>query len=273
MVRMRAYINALVIFLCLALPANAAAPLEDLDFKGQYSFALGGIPFGKLGMEFTQAPTHYSATSDITLTGVVRLFINHTSHTTSSGTGADFRYTNTVYESTYQTRKKPKHVKIERKNGRITYEIAEPPGDGKSRGPVAAADKNPALDPLTIGLGMRTELARALRDGRTHFSLNYYDGRRLTQVDLTLQGERTITIGGQDYETYVVDATRKAIAGYTAKEQASIGPNDPTLTLFFSKDKRLLPLRLQVPLLFGTASATLVRECGESESCLMGLRT
>jgi len=253
-----AFFNSLIAFLLLTQPAYATDILPPTQFSGTYQFTLAGIPFGRAEIDFSQSAEHYKAKSTVQSIGLARLFVQHDSLTASLGSGADFHYANSLYESDYATRKKKKYVKMVRENNVIAKEIITPPDNRQTRPAVDAALKKNAVDPLEFGLMMRVEAARALAENKNSFSINYYDGRRLMQVDFSVVGNKLIRINGKKFATTLITAQRKPIAGFTQKELADITPNDPTLSIFMSNDTRFVPLKLEIQLAFGTASAVLV---------------
>ncbi len=232
--------------------------MPAIDFKGRYMFSVAGIPFGTMDIAFTQDASQYNASSEIHTTGITRIFVQHDSTTAASGKGKNFLYTDVHYESDYQTRKKKKYVKIIRAHGVISEEVILPPDNRAVRPAVADALKNKSFDPLSYGLAIRSELTRALADKRTEFTLNYYDGRRLTEGTFVIVGQKIIKMGDKKTSTIFVTATRKTLAGFTQNELDDIKPNEAPLVMYFSDDDRHLPLRLEYPLIFGTASATLM---------------
>jgi len=256
MVRMRRLINSLLLLLCSAFPAYAADINTPLDFKGRYDFAMGGIPFGKIDVAFEQDATKYSAVSNIKTVGIVKIFVEHQSHTTSKGTGANFSYPNVEYSSRYTTKGKPREADFKRTNGVITFEHVLPPEDPNNRPPVAIDLKSKAYDPVSLALGLRSEIAKLLASGGKGFTLDYYDGRRLTRGSFQYVGEKNITIGGKKYPVYTLSASRSPIAGFTAKELKRMKDKEPPLFIYLAKDT-LIPLRLELKLILGTAAATL----------------
>ena len=59
----------------------------------------------------------------------------------------------------------------------------------------------------------------------------------------------------------------------TPTELAGFDPKEPTLYIYYTDNARLIPIRLEAGLAFGTISATLIKECGpQVESCLLGLK-
>lgn len=253
------YINILLVFLLCATPAKAEEALVPLTFKGQYIFALGFIPFGKLDINFTHSSTQYNATSDVHSTGIARMFVQHDSKTTSRGAGSDYVYGDTFYESHYQTRKKKRYVKWVRKDGKTSEEEVIPPDNRDIRPAVAEELKTNAFDPLAFGLALRSNVATALKEKQKSFTLNFYDGRRLTEATFTYVGYKIVKIHGKKYSTHEFTATRKPIAGFTKGDMEDFEEPDPLLHIFFSYDERLIPIRAEADVGFGVVSATLVQ--------------
>lgn len=264
------FFNMLPLFvLLLAAPAVAAPALENgappVNFKGLYRFGFSGIEFGKLGMEVRQGPGGYAITSDIMTTGLVRVFVKHSSHTTVSKTGPDL-----VYEASYKTKNKPKYVKMTKKGDNFTEVIATPPDSSGEREPVSAEQREGAYDPLSFVLAMRKELHTIQRDGRKTYSLLYYDGRRVTKGTFRLLGKETIMLNKTEYKVIKVAARRELIAGFTPKERRNYNEKEPDVLIYYSDDEKLLPIHLEAKMTFGTISATLEKQCQEGESCLLG---
>ena len=247
-----------------AQPADTQQPLA---IKGIYRFDIAGFPIGQMGIEVNQTLAHYAITSDIMTTGLVKVFVKHSSHTTVSGTGLE-----AAYESRYQTKGKKKYVKMVTHDGVTGGEVLVPPDNPTARPPVPTSIKKNVADPLTIILRMRDELWKAEKNHTDHFSLMLYDGRRLTQVNFAVGSKKTMHYGGKDVPVILVSLSRKFIAGFTKTELSDRDPNEPPARLYFTDDARLLPIRAEFNMLFGTASATLVRECTGTESCLLGIK-
>jgi ribosomal protein L24E len=255
MVRISRHIKLIAAIIFLAWPAAADNPTLMLDFSGHYDFALGGIPFGQMEMKMSQKPTHYNVSADIAMVGIAKIFVQHESHTISKGSGQNFYYSDTEYESTYQTRKKPKYVKWVKKNSATISEIIRPPDNRASRPAVENDKKSSAYDPLLFALALRVEMAQAIKHDSKTITMSYYDGRRLARVYCSLNGKTTIRISGREYPVYSVTAHRTPLGGFTKKELSHM-KNDPYATIYFSEDT-LIPVRLEVPIIFGIASATL----------------
>lgn len=255
MVNMTRYIKILLAFLFISAPAVAQTP-PALDFKGRYDFTLAAVPFGAIDVSMSQGPGYYRAVSDITTVGIAKVFVQHKSHTESRGTGADFKYPEVTYESKYETKGKPKSARFVKRGGVIVEDYVQPADHRTARTPVSVEAKSKAWDPVALALGMRIELARIIKGGGKDFSLDYYDGRRLTRGNFSYVGEQTVKIKGVKYPVYVVTGSREPIAGFTDKELKRMAQKEPTLTVYFTKDT-LVPLKLELPLGLAMASATL----------------
>lgn len=257
MVHPTRYIKLLLVFSLLSYNAQADEPLIPVNFTGHYDFTLAGIPFGKADMVLTQTPTTYKASADVATTGIARVFVQHLSQTTSSGNGTNFHYDNVSYESRYETKRKPKHVQWKKKDGRFVSELVEPADNRAIRPAVPENQKIAAYDPIAFALAMRSKLLESLKSGEKTFSVDMYDGRRLTRADFTANGEAVIKLGGKSYPVYRLLARRTAVSGFTKTELSRIDPNEPTLTIYFSHDEKMIPIRLEAPLMFGIVAATL----------------
>lgn len=266
------FFNILFYLILLPYPTFAAEALTPVNFKALYEFDFGNIPIGRMGIEIEQTPVHYDIAADIMTTGIVKLFVKHSSHTTVDASGENFLYPSLDYESNYQTKKKKKYVHFIYKNGVETQETLVPPENRQTRPEVPADLKKNAADPLSFLLRMRQALWQAWRDGEKSFTINAYDGRRLYEADFTVKGKGTIGYNGRQMPVIAVDVKRKPLAGFTASEMAEFDHPEPVLHVYFSDDERMLPIRLEASAFLGTISATLAKECRTGESCLLGIK-
>ena len=276
MVTKRSFFN--ILFLFLSYPASAADTLtainpDPIQFKGIYNFELSGVPLGKLGIEVQQTKRDYTIVSDVVTSGLVKLFVKHSSHTMVDATGSqDFAYTEATYESHYQTRNKKKYVKMLTKDGITGDETLVPPDNPLTRPKVTADLKKDVVDPLSLTLRMRSELWKAQQNHTPQFTIRMYDGRRLSEIHFVVGEKKTLRYNDGKVPVIMVSVSRKMIAGFTKTELEDFDPKEPELRLYFTDDARLLPLRAEFTLMFGTASATLAKECLANESCLFGLK-
>lgn len=258
--------------LLIASPAVAAAPFTPLHFNGLYEVNLGSVRFAKVGIEVEQESDHYSIVMDIAVTGIIKLFTRHTSHTTVDGSGHHFSYPERAYESRYRIKKKRKYVHMVYDAGTVKSQTLEPPENPAKRPPVSADLKKGSYDPLSFILKMRQEMIEASKNGKTAFSVSVYDGRRLTHANFSDVGKKTIRLDGKKTPVVFASVKRELVAGFTASELEDFNPSEPALSIYFSDDERMMPLRLETGFWLGTLSATLVKECRTGESCLLGLK-
>lgn len=243
----------------------AAEALPPVNYKAIYRFSGAGIEFGRIGMEVQENGKTVSATADIMTSGLMRMLVKHSSHSTLNMTNGSG-----VYESNYKTRKKARYVKMVVKNGVIVEETRVPSDPPDKRPPVPDELKKNAHTPLGFMLAMREATFNALQSGTPEYTLYFYDGRRLTQADFVLKGRQTFTLDGKKTPAIVVVGKRKPLAGFSKSELDKADPNEPSLTIYYSDDGRFIPLHMQAPLMIGTLAATLTKECAEGESCLLG---
>ncbi len=260
----------IIMLMGLGLSPVAAQDPPPLVFKGIYEFAFDTIRIGQMGIEIEETPTTYAITSDIVTSGLLKLIVKHSSHTTVDASAGE-PHPLITYESNYQTRNKKKYVKMVYENGQVT-ETIEPPEPPGKRPPVPAALKNNAFDPLSFALAIRRSVLEARAQGKKTYKLNVYDGRRLTEASFYLKQNRSITYRGQPLQVTQVQVRRRLVAGFTQSELAKVDPDEPAVQMYVPLTGNGMPVRLEVRFLFGMLSATLVKECRTGESCLLGLR-
>lgn len=267
------FFNMLLIAgLTLGNPALAEDGPPPLTFKGSYEFDFAGVLFGKMGIEAEQSATGYAITSDVASAGIAKLFNKHSSHTTVDGSDKDFVYSSVKYASDYQTNKKRKSVKLTYKNGVVSKETLVPPDNPATRPAVAAALKKGSVDLLTLNLKLREGVWKAMHGGDQNFTVKTFDGRRLTQVNVSVADKKTLLMNEKKVPTVRVAVRRTMLAGYTKSEKADYDPDEPTLWLYYSDDERLVPVKIEMGFLFGKITGTLIKECRTGESCLLGIK-
>ncbi len=254
-----------------AAETNAIPALAPLNYKVIYAFSYAGVNFGKTGIEISQTPTQYDITCDVTSTGIVNAFVKHSSHTTVKATGEGGHYDALVYESNYQTKKKPKYVHMTVKNGEITEEQALPPDNRATRPEVSKEQKDKAVNPLSLIFAMRQGLHDAMVAKKDSFSLLLYDGRRLTQVNFAVIGNTSVPIDKVNTDVVQVDISRKLLEGWTQSELGDGKAKEPVVHAYFSRDARFIPILFEVPMWLGTIRASIAKVCTSDDSCLLGI--
>lgn len=264
---LRRLFNICLLTVLWSPPAMGQEALAPLHFKGQYVFSFARVEFGRMGLEAEQEKDGAKLICDISTTGIVKLFVQHSSHSTLQQTGE-----NGVYESNYKTRKKAKYVKILSRNSKVISEELVPPEAPGKRSAVPADIKKQAHSPLEFLLEMRKNLYNSMKSGVSDYSLFFFDGRRLTQGHFTIEGRKTIRIGEKKYKTIKVAARRTLIGGFTKDEIEEYEPDEPTVYLYYSDDERLIPLRIEFKLGLVTVAATLRTQCEARGECLLDIK-
>lgn len=268
----RFYNIPLLCLLILSSPTAAEEPTSSLEFKGIYDVGLGKVRFARVGLEMEQTPKSYGITSDIIITGILKWFTKHQSHTTSEGTGSNFAYTERSYESNYFTKKKHKNVKMVYAKGRlpdITLLPPEPPGN---RSEIKKELLLNHFDPLLAILKMREQLRKTLQEEQDSFMLDVFDGRRMYRANFSIVGKKELLFNDKKTPVIVTSLRRELKGGFTKSELKKYDPKEPSLTVYFTDDERMMPIRVETHFWFGQISATLVKECRTGESCLFGLK-
>ncbi len=261
-----------IVYFLSCQTAFAADTLAPLNFKGIYEFRLGGLLVGKLGIEAEESASGYAIACDIKSAGVASIFTKHSSHTTVDGTYNRTSYPDIVYQTNYQTKKKKRSVRLVYKDAEITKEEVVPPDNRATRPAVDAHLKNAAYDPLTLNIRLRQAVWNAVQSGKPDFTLSVYDGRRLTELNGAVEGKRTLRDGNRKQPVVTVSVRRKLVAGFTKSELEDYDPKEPALLMYYSNDRRFVPIRAEAPLLFGSLTGVLVKQCATGESCLFGIR-
>jgi len=265
--------NIPVLLLLIAPGAGfAAEPVIPFTFHGLYEVNLGNIRFAKMGLEIEQQSDYYKVKGDIKVTGIVKMFTQHSSHTTVDGSGDNFNYPARAYETRYRTKKKHKYVKLIYESNTVKTEVLEPPENPAKRPVVPNTLKKNSYDPLSFILKMRMEIISALKSNKKDFSLNVYDGRRLTKANFNIIGRKAIRLDGKKTDVVIATVKRELTAGFTESEREDYSAYEPVITIYFSDDARFIPLKFETSFWLGTLSATLIKECRTGESCLLGIK-
>ncbi len=250
------YKMLIALFLASAQTAWAAEPMNH--FIGQYDFSWSGFRLGWLALEVDENDKAYSMRLKVESAGLVNLFTHHTDDTVVKGARSGQIYHPELYESHYQTKNKPRYIKLMfNKKGVVTEEINEPPEDRTLRPEVPHALKDGAYDPLTLMM--------ALRNGATES--RSFDAKHLFAVHSAHEaGAEPVTFGKYSVTGYTL--SRTPLAGITQKEAQSYAKGEPPLTLYLSADARQIPVGVSIPFLLSHIRGILVKECATWDACV-----
>jgi len=255
---MRLYKPLLLVFLFGLHSAYADDAPEKLHFNGRYLFAWNGITLGRLVLGIEERKDRYALHLLVSSEGIVNLFTRHVSDTEASGIIKDGKYMPRHYESHYQTKHKPRHIKLTfNQEGAVIEEINEPPEDRSDRPEVPHKLKDGAYDPLSGMMAIRAGL----------LVLPAFDAKRLYEVKAVPDDKTVLRLAGKKYAATGYIFSRTPLAGMTAKEMKEYSKGEPPLSFYFSDDARHIPLLIRLPMMLGSVEGKLVKECATWEEC------
>lgn len=180
---------------------------------------------------------------------------------------AEFRlYENRVspekFKSKTSLRDKTRNINLTySENGKkLTKDSVIPPDNRKKRPAVSGKNKLATYDPLSALFEARRRVKEAFEEDKFgksdkyKFTLPIYDGRRRTDINFKLSRK-----ANKD-NLYILDVSRKAIEGYTAKELENVKKGEAVITLYLSP-MDYLPIKAEGKHPLGTATAEVEKDC------------
>ncbi len=258
--------------LILSLLPAALAAQEPFNHIARYEFDWNDLPLGRVAIESKETPESYSMHTLIKSRGMVSLFAKHSSDSSVTGKRNAERYFPTLYETNYQTRKKPKHIKITSDGeGHILQEVDEPADSDRPK--IPEVEKAKAADLLTCIYLIRQGLANAqlvgarvpLKNGKPFYDIDMYDGKRISHLSFEVVGKENHRVNWKKRASIHIRASRSPGPGYTPKELGRL-KDEPSMDIYFSDDAKLVPLAMEVHYL-GTIRGQLVQECKTLQEC------
>lgn len=247
--------------------------LKPLNMAGWHEVYWSGLHIGDL-VTYIEETTdgHYRIRTAIEsrgLAGVISQFFSR-NETQGRFNAKDNHYWPGQFRTYFHSRKTPRAITLFYDNkGHIPERLYNPLENRDKRPDVAAELRAGTLDPLTLILQARHQLHRALMQGNKAFSINMYDGRRLSRFDFTLQGSTIITRQGEKSRTQHVTIQRTPIAGFTGRELERMEEGEePVIDAWFSDDAELIPIEIRASALLGTAVGRLKKLCSNYQDCL-----
>jgi hypothetical protein len=186
---------------------------------------------------------------------------------------SQFEYNNDHYKpisyyTEFEMRNGSKTINIQYSpDGTIKNEVVTPPDKRSKRPAVKDILKNNSADPLTAFMISRQLIKENLAKNNTKFSLNIYDGRRLSRLDFQIHGKYERKINESIRKIVKVSFKRIAIDGYTQNELRRMPKEEPLFTLYLSDDETLLPLKADAEAKLGTAVILYEKDCISFTAC------
>lgn len=266
---------ASLLFIALTLAssvARAQQPLPELqpfNHIGYYEVSWGGITVGGLAIATYEDAERYSMEAHVKSNGLAWVITKHKSATTAEGIKRDGKYLPQRFETHFHHRNKNRHIILNYdENGKLKDEFVNPADPPWKRKPVPMELKESALDPLSIFFVQRKRVYEALEDGGEQFTLQMFDGRRLTDMHYFVHGRQRVGWNMQDVPVIRFNLSRTPVAGYKDSELEELrDKKDPSVSLFLSDDGRLIPLKLEIDGNAGTFYANFKQRCDTIEQC------
>lgn len=201
--------------------------------------------------------------------GIVQKVSQYSSRTSTVFNIDNGQYVPLSFYTEFQQRSGARKIDIKYSgNGTIVEEAVTPPDNRAKRPAVAETLKKNAVDPLTAFMIARQEIKNNLAKGNNKFSLDIYDGRRLSRLDFDIYGRMQREIEDKKYNVVKVTFKRQPVAGYTKNELRRAKDEEPLFTLYISDDETFLPIKADAEAPLGTAVLLLEKECESVDSCV-----
>ncbi len=170
-----------------------------------------------------------------------------------------------MFEMSHQLRGKKRVQRLEfNDNGELKTEEVNPPDKDWKRPKVADADKKGAIDPLNVVFLVYQHIDKWQKGGSPALKANVYDGRKLVEFALSIQGEKSS-------DTYEIQMTNHYLAGVTDREKENRAKGDPVVTMVLD-DMLLTPIYGKGVSSEGAASLRHVRQCKDFDDCIKSLK-
>lgn len=253
----------LLIALCFALttttPAFAAPVMEPFPKLMKYRIAWNNIKIGRVIIEANQTPYSYRMSIDTKTTGMLKMFSPLKSVTWASGR---------LYEGQIIPQKYNSRSSSDEGNGRssellydeegtLAQRTTIPVDDPSWRPEVPMDEARKAFDPITAYFIVRAMLYNNVNRGIKDTYIKTYDGRRLAEFQFKAVNNGTRLRDDKVVPVINTVAFRKPINGYTPKELKRYEEGDPKVHIYFSADKRFLPIEFEIYHWSGKISASL----------------
>lgn len=266
---------ALMFMSISAWAADISAPLQPYNNTSLYRVTWsGGILAGYLTFDAHETASDYEITVQSKAVGALRLATKHKSNLKTEGVKQGDHYIPQRFTGNFIGRNETRDITLDYdKNGNLMAEnYVSPKPESNNRPKVPDELKINALDPLTAFYIQRLLIYKALQQGQKDFTLRYYDGRRLTDMQYQVDGLSTLTVDNKSTQVLNVAVTRIPVAGYKEKELKEMAEKTMKVYFSFSTDGKLTPLRFIVDAKMGAFHATYLESCASMESCLKKMK-
>ncbi|MBN8544359.1 MAG: DUF3108 domain-containing protein [Alphaproteobacteria bacterium] len=246
-------------FICTSSTAFAAPPLAPFPKEMRYRIAWNNIKIGRVIIETNQSNYSYRMVLDTKTTGLAKMFSPLKSVTWAEGRFYNEQIIPQQYLAKSESdegKNRTSHLTFD-EEGLLSTRETNPVDDPNWRPEVPLEEARQAYDPVTAFFVLRKTLYENVNRRIKDSYVRTYDGRRLAEFNF-----RAINNGTKMRDDKIVPvvntiAFRKPIHGYTPKELKKFDEGDPKVHIYFSADKRFLPLEFEIYHWSGKISASL----------------
>ncbi|MFZ4126186.1 MAG: DUF3108 domain-containing protein [Rickettsiales bacterium] len=228
--------------------AFAAPPLAPFPKEMRYRIAWNNIKIGRVIVETTQNPYSYRMVLDTKTTGLASLLSPLKSVTMATGRFYDEQIIPQEYQSRSESdegKGRTSHLTYDEEGVLATRDI-NPVDDPSWRPEVPLEEAREAYDPVTAFFVLRKTLYDNVNRRIKDTYVKTYDGRRLAEFQFKAVNNGTKMRDDKIVPVINTVAFRKPINGYTPKELKKFDEGDPKVHVYFSADKRFLPLEFEI---------------------------
>ncbi|MGB1540037.1 MAG: DUF3108 domain-containing protein [Rickettsiales bacterium] len=249
------------------------SPLEPFTMTGLYRVTWNGINVGRLVLKTKETDDDYALEAYVKSSGIAHLLTRHESTSSVKGNIKGNQHLPKRFETIFKLRGKTRHIILDYDDdGNLVKEFNDPPENRQKRPEVPEELKKHVIDVLTLLFAQRGKIYRALLTDTPTFTLRAYDGRRLTDLQFTIHGRKTLFINDTNQHVVHYSVHREPVAGYKDSELEKIQQEkEPDINMYLSDDGKLVPLRIAISSEAGDFYANFTKDCESLEACLKRL--
>jgi hypothetical protein len=246
----------------------APAPLHEVR---AYAVIWNSLHIGDIIAEVKETNGTYHFETHMRSREIIKLLAPYTNRATATIKPSSTRgFIPVSYENTVKLRKKLRTIRMHyAADSTLNTLIVTPEDSIAKRPPATPAQLIGSIDPLTGTMLAQHYVKNYLATGHNKdFTFNIYDGRKLFAVHFTIIGKSVITLDNNPVATVHFRFSRKAIAGFTAKELAKMPKEEPVIDVYLRDDATLLPVKAVGKAASGSVTAVLTKSCATLEACM-----
>ena len=239
---------------------------EDLNVKRWYKVYWAGIHIANLLAQ--SSGNKIDALIDSR--GIVKKVSKFSSDTSTVFNFDGNSYTPVSFHTKFRLKNKTREINIEYdESGTITKDSVVPPDRRSKRPAVPESMKKNTFDPLTSFMKARYEIKNNLAKGQNKFTIDMYDGRRLSKLNFEIVGKfKDYNINNVKRDVIKAYFKRESVAGYTSNELRRAKKEEPLFTLYISDDEYFLPIKVDAKAPLGSVVILFEKECEALEECI-----